>query len=138
VRVVTWNLRSSLGPAPRWRRPRAGVGRPGFAHEHPQIQPDGSFLLDFTFPRGGGFKFFHDFTPPRVGMQVAPVQLTALGETPPAVPPVLADGQVPDAGPDVVFSAQFLAPGLNKAWGQFQHRGHVITAPFVLDVLPRR
>jgi hypothetical protein len=54
------------------------------------------------------------------------------------LPPVLADGQVPDRGPDVVFSAQFPAPGLYKAWGQFQHRGHVITAPFVLDVLPRR
>jgi hypothetical protein len=38
------------------------------------------------------------------------------------------------AGPQVVFRAQFPRPGLYKAWAQFQHRGQVITAPFVLRV----
>jgi hypothetical protein len=40
------------------------------------------------------------------------------------------------SGPDVVFRAQFPRPGLYKAWAQFQHRGQVITAPFVLTVGP--
>ena len=36
-------------------------------------------------------------------------------------------------GPAVAFRANFLSPGLYKAWGQFQHRGNVITADFVLE-----
>ena len=39
------------------------------------------------------------------------------------------------SGPEVVFNAQFPAAGLYKAWGQFQHKGKVITAPFVFDVI---
>jgi hypothetical protein len=38
------------------------------------------------------------------------------------------------AGPEVVFNAQFPAPGLYTAWAQFQHRGRVLTSPFVLEV----
>ncbi len=38
-------------------------------------------------------------------------------------------------GPDVVFSAQFPANGVYKAWAQFQHKGQVITAPFVFEVV---
>ena len=36
-------------------------------------------------------------------------------------------------GPAVAFRANFPSPGLYKAWGQFQHRGNVITADFVLE-----
>ena len=35
---------------------------------------------------------------------------------------------------DVVFQAVFPAAGLYKIWGQFQHKGRIITAPFVVDV----
>jgi hypothetical protein len=38
------------------------------------------------------------------------------------------------AGPEILFNAQFPAPGLYKAWAQFQHRSSVLTAPFVLQV----
>jgi hypothetical protein len=36
-------------------------------------------------------------------------------------------------GPEVAFSANFPSPGLYKAWGQFQHRGNVITVDYVLE-----
>ncbi|HZJ69701.1 MAG TPA: hypothetical protein VFF36_02130, partial [Planctomycetota bacterium] len=58
-----------------------------FAHEHPSIQPDGSFVLAQTFPHAGSYTLFHDFTPPRVGMQVVPVELQVEGG-PPAPDPV--------------------------------------------------
>jgi hypothetical protein len=34
----------------------------------------------------------------------------------------------------VVFHTIFLRAGLYKLWGQFQHRGKIVMAPFVLDV----
>jgi hypothetical protein len=37
-------------------------------------------------------------------------------------------------GPEVAFRTNFSSPGLYKAWGQFKHRGIVITADFVLKV----
>jgi hypothetical protein len=37
-------------------------------------------------------------------------------------------------GPDVMFHTNFPVPGLYKVWGQFQHKGRIVTAPFVLNV----
>ena len=37
-------------------------------------------------------------------------------------------------GPEVTFGTQFPTFGLYKVWGQFLHRGTVVTAAFVLDV----
>jgi hypothetical protein len=62
-----------------------------FGHEHPELQQDGTFTLRTTFPHGGGFTLFHDFTPRRDGMQVVPVELEVAGAAPPAV------ALVPDA-----------------------------------------
>lgn len=56
-----------------------------FAHEHPEQRADGSFVLRMTFPTPGTYTLFHDFTPPRVGMQVVPVELTVAGTAPPPV-----------------------------------------------------
>lgn len=36
-------------------------------------------------------------------------------------------------GPEIEFRANFPSPGLYKAWGQFQHRGNIITVSFVLE-----
>lgn len=36
-------------------------------------------------------------------------------------------------GPEIAFMTNFPSPGLYKAWGQFQHRGYIITADFVLE-----
>lgn len=37
-------------------------------------------------------------------------------------------------GPDVMFHTNFPTAGLYKAWGQFMHKGKIITAPFVVNV----
>lgn len=50
-----------------------------YAHEHPTLQPDGTFTFTWTFPAGGEYTLFHDFTPKDVGMQVVPVTLTVDG-----------------------------------------------------------
>ncbi len=60
-----------------------------FAHEHPERGALGDFELVMTFPAPGRYTLFHDFTPPRVGMQVVPVELTVAGTAPPAVPLVV-------------------------------------------------
>ncbi len=64
-----------------------------FAHEHPERRENGTFELRMTFPAPGRYTLFHDFTPPRVGMQVVPVELTVEGSAPPAVPLVTDDRQ---------------------------------------------
>lgn len=50
-----------------------------YAHEHPALQPDGTFTFTWTFPAGGEYTLFHDFTPKDVGMQVVPVTLKVDG-----------------------------------------------------------
>ena len=37
-------------------------------------------------------------------------------------------------GPHISFRTSFPQPGLYKAWGQFQHKGKIIMADFVLEV----
>ena len=37
-------------------------------------------------------------------------------------------------GPDVMFHTTIPKAGLYKAWGQFMHKGKIITAGFVLNV----
>ena len=53
-----------------------------FAHEHPAIQPDGTFTFAYTFPEAGEFVFYNDFTPPNVGQQVVQVPITVEGTAP--------------------------------------------------------
>ncbi len=198
-----------------------------FAHEHPALQSEGTFTLNWAFPRPGEYTLFSDFTPPEVGMQVVPFTLTIPG-TPPtpidlradADQPKVVDGysitldtggsvtiggsttltytirqlanpkdlrstktpvtdlepylgamghliivsqdraqfvhshphemksepdaasgvhSVADRGPRIEFAARFVAPGRYKAWAQFQHKGKVLTVPFVFDVtVPKR
>lgn len=62
-----------------------------FGHEHPALEPDGSFTLRTTFPHGGTYTLFHDFTSKRDGMQVVPVELEVAGVAPAPV------ALVPDA-----------------------------------------
>lgn len=50
-----------------------------YAHEHPVLQPDGTFTFTWTFPSGGEYTLFNDFTPKDVGMQVVPVTLKVEG-----------------------------------------------------------
>lgn len=55
-----------------------------YAHEHPEIQPDGTFTFTYTFPEAGEFFFYNDFTPPNVGQQVVTVPITIPGAAPAA------------------------------------------------------
>ena len=41
-------------------------------------------------------------------------------------------------GPNVMFHTNFPHAGLYKVWGQFQHRGKIITANYVVKVTPGR
>lgn len=50
-----------------------------YAHEHPELQADGTFTFTWTFPAPGEYTLFHDFTPKDVGMQVVPVTLSVPG-----------------------------------------------------------
>lgn len=34
-----------------------------FNHLHPELQPDGSYRVGFTFPHGGSYRLYADFTP---------------------------------------------------------------------------
>ncbi len=65
-----------------------------YAHEHPEVQKDGTFILTFTFPQAGDYVLFHDFTPPKVGQQVVQVALNVPG-TAPAPVPLKADASQP-------------------------------------------
>jgi hypothetical protein len=40
-------------------------------------------------------------------------------------------------GPSVSFLANFPKPGLYRAWGQFQHKGRLLTADFTFEVVAR-
>ncbi|HVZ95219.1 MAG TPA: heavy metal-binding domain-containing protein [Phycisphaerales bacterium] len=60
-----------------------------YAHEHPKLEADGTFTMKWTFPSGGEYTLFHDFTPKEVGMQVVPVTLKVEGAAPAAKPLVI-------------------------------------------------
>lgn len=65
-----------------------------YAHEHPKLEADGTFTMTWTFPSGGEYTLFHDFTPKEVGMQVVPVTLKVEGATP-AAKPLVVDSDKP-------------------------------------------
>ncbi|MCH7849159.1 MAG: hypothetical protein IIB53_12435 [Planctomycetes bacterium] len=53
-----------------------------FAHEHPQLQSNGTFSLASTFPMPGTYVLFHDFAPTGIGPQVAPAVIHVEGTAP--------------------------------------------------------
>ncbi|MGD9689712.1 MAG: heavy metal-binding domain-containing protein [Phycisphaerales bacterium] len=65
-----------------------------YAHEHPKLEADGTFTMTWTFPSGGDYTLFHDFTPKEVGMQVVPVTLKVEGAAP-AAKPLVVDSDKP-------------------------------------------
>lgn len=68
-----------------------------YAHEHPEIQADGTFTFTYTFPAAGEFFFYNDFTPPSVGQQVVIVPVTVAGpaSAAPAAKPLVPDSDMP-------------------------------------------
>jgi hypothetical protein len=59
-----------------------------FAHEHPTPQQDGTFTVAFTFPAGGDYTLYHDFTPAGGRQQIARVPVKVEGKA--AAPVALA------------------------------------------------
>jgi len=57
-----------------------------FAHEHPTRRADGAFTIPMTFPAGGEYTLYFDFTPKGSPQQVVPVRVTATGAAKAAVP----------------------------------------------------
>lgn len=50
-----------------------------FAHQHPEPQPDGTFVLDYTFPSGGTYRLFADFKAAGRGGTVLPTDIVVEG-----------------------------------------------------------
>jgi hypothetical protein len=50
-----------------------------FFHEHPQIQPDGSFVIDHVLPVAGQYMLFSDFMPVGGGPQMIATPLVTAG-----------------------------------------------------------
>lgn len=65
-----------------------------FAHEHPTRRADGTFSMPMTFPAGGEYTLYFDFTPKGSPQQVVPVKVTATG-TPKAAVPLTVDADKP-------------------------------------------
>lgn len=65
-----------------------------FAHEHPTRRADGAFTIPMTFPAGGEYTLYFDFTPKGSPQQVVPVKVTATG-TPKTAVPLTVDADKP-------------------------------------------
>lgn len=65
-----------------------------FTHEHPTRRADGTFTMPVTFPAGGEYTLYFDFTPKGSPQQVVPVKVTATG-TPKAAVPLTVDADKP-------------------------------------------
>lgn len=59
-----------------------------FSHEHPEAQKDGSYRLEFTFPKAGNFVLYSDITPTGDRNQVFPLAIQVQGEKPKETTPM--------------------------------------------------
>ena len=50
-----------------------------FSHVHPMLQPDGTFTVTYTFPNGGDYKLYADFTPANSSQTVEQVAVKVSG-----------------------------------------------------------
>ncbi len=57
-----------------------------FAHEHPELQPDGSFVLSTRLPAAGVYRLLCDFYPEQATPQMVVKSLIVPGAPAPAVP----------------------------------------------------
>ena len=56
-----------------------------FSHLHPEPQPDGSYRVGFTFPHGGTYRVYADFTPAGADQFIERFSVTASGTATPRV-----------------------------------------------------
>ena len=52
-----------------------------FNHLHPEAQSDGSYRVNFTFPHGGAYRLYADFTPANASQVVEQYKLTVSGDS---------------------------------------------------------
>lgn len=57
-----------------------------YQHLHPALQPDGSFLLDATFPRPGSYKLHGDFFPSGGTLQTFHIDMSSTGDAGTTIP----------------------------------------------------
>ena len=85
-----------------------------FAHEHPELQPDGTLMLDLVFPPAGEYLAFADFTPEGGTQQIVREPVSVAGNAPRAKPLVVDDRTKPKAFGDLRVA---LGPTLVTAGG---------------------
>lgn len=56
-----------------------------FYHVHPELSPDGSYRVEHTFPNGGDYKLYADFTPPNAQQVVESLDVKVNGAELPKV-----------------------------------------------------
>jgi hypothetical protein len=69
-----------------------------FAHLHPKLQPDGSFLLRTTLPKPGTYRLLADYYPTGGVPQLTPTTISTEGYTSPLVPAELTPDLAPQHG----------------------------------------
>ncbi|MBX7221416.1 MAG: hypothetical protein K1Y36_15810 [Blastocatellia bacterium] len=78
-----------------------------YAHEHPHLQPDGTFVLEgFAFPTAGDYNLFADTAPKGAGSQVLGAPLKVEGKVQPAAKPVSSTGKFQEQTHDGVTVAR--------------------------------
>lgn len=87
-----------------------------FAHEHPEPQPDGTFVLEFAFPSGGNYRLFSDFKATDRNGAVLTTDVVVDGPPKPTQPLVASDLKKPRAvdGIDVRFTSPPPVAGVEK------------------------
>ncbi len=86
-----------------------------FSHEHPELQPDGSFILKYTFVAGGPHRLFADCAPVGAGSIVLMQPIEVGGTKPISAPrPSMADIVSTTEG----VMVKFAGPGLPLAVGK--------------------
>lgn len=72
-----------------------------FAHEHPELQPDGTLMLELGLPPAGEYLAFADFTPKGGAQQIVREPVTVAGEAATAKPLVVDDRSKPKVFGDI-------------------------------------
>jgi uncharacterized membrane protein len=84
-----------------------------FDHIHPQLQPDGSLLIDYAFPFAGNFLLFADITPFGDRNQVFRIPVHVNGTPPPSKPLLVTPAQAKVFGP---YRVQMLLTPRRPSW----------------------
>src|SRR5215213_4120873 len=74
-----------------------------FNHIHPQLAPDGRYVVETTFPSGGAYRLYAAYTPEEAEAQVSDLSLHVAG-SPRARVPLVPDTQDTKAAGDLLVA----------------------------------